>query len=458
VSEHSTICQVLFEGSFVKPLLARFDQPRSSSDAGAVLLRVLDDRLGITAALAEALPDSRDPGRVRHSQLDLVRQRVYGIACGYEDGNDAARLRFDPTQLLLLGRDPLEGEALGSQPTLSRFENRHQLRSLITAGEALMDAIITAHRKRLGKHVKRITIDLDGTVDPAFGNQQGVLFNGHFDQHCLYPLLATVQFDREADQHLIAALWRPGTAHAALGARAILRRLLPRLQAAFPRAKVRVRADAGFATPRIYDYLERRRLEYVIGFMNNKKLAKLTQPLLQRARAMSAATGESASVFADTLYQADSWPCQRRLIIKAEVTHYPGRAARDNPRFVITNLKDRPEAIYRRMYAPRGDMENRVKEAKDALRIDRLSCSSMLANQLRLLLTLAAFTLLQHLRLHTTGTELANAQMGTLRERLLKLAGVFHRTRQRITLHLPQQAPHQHTWLRIAHALHANAP
>jgi hypothetical protein len=192
--------------------------------------------------------------------------------------------------------------------------------------------------------------------------------------------------------------------------------------------------------------------------MNNKKLAKLTQPLLQRARAMSAATGESASVFADTLYQADSWPCQRRLIIKAEVTRYPGRAPRDNPRFVITNLKGRPEAIYRRIYAPRGDMENRVKEAKDALRIDRLSCSSLLANQLRLLLTLAAFTLLQHLRLHTTGTELANAQMGTLRERLLKLAGVFHRTRQRITLHLPQQAPHQHTWLRIAHALHANAP
>ena len=172
MSEHSTATQVLFEGSFVKPLLARFDQPRSSSDAGAVLLGVLDDRLGITSVLARALPDERDPGRVRHSQLDLVRQRVYAIACGYEDGNDAARLRYDPTQLLLLGRDPLEGDALGSQPTISRFENRHELRSLITAGEALMDSIISAHRKRLGKHVKRITIDLDGTVDPAYGHQQ----------------------------------------------------------------------------------------------------------------------------------------------------------------------------------------------------------------------------------------------------------------------------------------------
>ena len=458
MSEHSTTTQVLFSDSFVKPLLARFDQPRSSSDAGAVLVRALDDRLGITEALAGALPDSRDPNRVQHSQLDLVRQRVYAIACGYEDGNDAARLRFDPTQRLLLGRDPLEGPALGSQPTISRFENRHELRNLITAGEALIDTIIAAHRKRLGKRVKRITIDLDGTVDPAYGHQQGVLFNAYFDRHCLYPLLATIQFDREHDQHLVAALWRAGTATASLGLRAILRRLLPRLHAAFPGAKIRVRADAGFAIPKVYTYLERHALEYVIGFPNNKKLAKLTQPLLERARAISAATGESAKAFGDTRYQADSWPRPRRLIIKAEVTRYPGREARDNPRFVITNLKGRPEAIYRRIYAARGDMENRVKEAKDALRIDRLSCSSMLANQLRLLLTLSAFALFQQLRLHATGTELANAQMGTLRERLLKLAGVFQSSRRRITLRLSAHAPNQLAWQRIAYSLQANAP
>jgi hypothetical protein len=188
VSECSTTTEVLFGASFVKPVVARFDQPRSSSDAGALLLRLLDDHLGITAALAEALPDERDPSRVQHWQVDLVRQRVYGIACGYEDGNDVSLVRHDPTQLLLLGRDPIGGEPLGSQPTLSRFENRHELRSLIAAGEALMDTIIAAHRKRLGKRVKRITIDLDGTVDPAYGQQQGVLFNGYFGRHCLYPL------------------------------------------------------------------------------------------------------------------------------------------------------------------------------------------------------------------------------------------------------------------------------
>ena len=461
MSEHSTTPQVLFGTSFMKPLEVRFDQPRTSSDAGAMLLRLLDDHLGITEALAGALADSRDPSRVQHSQRDLVRQRVYAIACGYEDGNDAARLRFDPTQRLLLGRDPLAGDPLGSQPTISRFENRHALRNLIAGGEAIMEAVIASHRARLGrraKRIKRITIDLDGTVDPAYGNQQGVLFNAYFDRHCLYPLLATIQFDREPDQHLVAALWRPGTAHAALGTRAILRRLLRRLESAFPRAKLRVRADAGFATPRIYDYLERQGLEYVIGFMNNKKLAKLTQPLLQRARAMSAATGESASVFADTLYQADSWSRERRLIIKAEVTRYPGRAPRDNPRFVITNLKGGHQAIYRRIYAPRGDMENRIKEAKDALRIDRLSCSSMLANQLRLLLTLCAFALFQLLRLHAQRTELARAQMGTLRERLFKLAGLFHVSRRRITLRMPAHAPSQLAWTRIAYSLQANAP
>ena len=458
MSECSTTTQVLFDRSFAKPLLASFDQPRSSSDAGAVLLRLLDDRLGITSALAAALPDTRDASRVQHSQLDLVRQRVYGIACGYEDGNDALRLRHDPTQLLLLGRDPLGGEPLGSQPTLSRFENRHALRSLIAGAEAIMDTIIASHRRRLGKRVKRITIDLDGTVDPAYGSQQGVLFNGYFDQHCLYPLLASVQFDREPDQHLLAALWRPGTATASLGFRAILRRLLPRLRKAFPRAQLRVRADAGFAIPRVYDYLEHQQLEYVIGLPDNRALAKLAEPFMQRARAISAERNESARCYAAVTYQAKSWPRERRVIIKSEVTHYPGRAARDNPRYVVTNLRGRPEAIYCRIYAPRGDMENRIKEAKEALRIDRLSCSSMLANQLRLLLTLCAFALYQLLRLHAARTELARAQIGTLRERLIKLAGVFEASRRRTTLRLPAHAPSQLAWARIAYSLQANAP
>jgi hypothetical protein len=243
-----------------------------------------------------------------------------------------------------------------------------------------------------------------------------------------------------------------------LGFRAIVRRLPPRLQTAFPRAKIRVRADAGFATPRVYAYLERQRLEYVIGLPGNDALLRLAEPSMTRARGKSAASGESARCYAAVTYRAKSWPTQRRVIIKSEVTRYSGRAPRDNPRFVVTNLKGKPEAIYCRLYAPRGDMENRIKEAKEALRIDRLSCTSMLANQLRLLLTLCAFALYQLLRLHAARTELARAQIGTLRERLFKLAGVFHSSRRRITLRLPQHAPSQHVWERIAYSLQANAP
>ena len=461
MSESSTTTSVLFGTSFMKPLTARFDQSQTSSDAGAVLLRPLDDHLGISQALADALPDARDPSRVQHSQLDLVRQRVYAIACGYEDGNDAARLRHDPTQRLLLGRDPLAGQPLGSQPTLSRFENRHALRSLIAGAEAMGDAIIASHAQRLGrraKRIKRITIDLDGTVDPTYGNQQGVLFNGYYDRYCLYPLLASLQFDREPDQHLVAALWRPGTAAPWLGFRAIVRRLLPRLEQAFPRAKIRVRADAGFATPKVYEYLERKRLEYVIGLPSNKVLTRLAEPSMQRARAKHAASGASERCYVEVSYRAKTWTHARRVIIKSEVTHHPGREPRDNARYLVTNLRGRPEAIYRRIYAPRGDMENRIKEAKEALRLDRLSCTSMLANQLRLLLTLAAFALYQLLRLHAQRTELARAQISTLREHLFKLAGMFHTSRRRITLRLSAHAPHQLAWARIASSLQANAP
>jgi hypothetical protein len=208
----------------------------------------------------------------------------------------------------------------------------------------------------------------------------------------------------------------------------------------------------------VYDYLERRELEYVIGLPSNEVLKRLAEPSMTRARAKSAASGESERCYAEARYRAKTWSRARRVIFKSEVTRYGGRAPRDNPRYVVTNLQGRPEAIYGRIYAPRGDMENRVKEAKEALRIDRLSCTSMLANQLRLLLTLCAFALFQLLRLHAARTELARAQMSTLRERLFKLAGVFQSSRRRITLRLPQHSPSQLAWARIAYSLQANAP
>ena len=230
-----------------KPIIARFDQPQASSDGGAVLLKMIDDRLGLTWRLASAIRDRRQPGKVAHPLRDLLRQRVFGLACGYADCNDAARLSDDPIHKLLLERDPLHGAALGSQPTLSRFENAVGRADLYRLGTALADAVLTGHRERLGAGVRLITIDLDATDDPTHGQQELALFNGYYDTWCYLPLIATVTFNAEPIQHAVAAVLRPGTGAATRGVRGVLRRLFIKLRALFPHARLRVRADAGFA-------------------------------------------------------------------------------------------------------------------------------------------------------------------------------------------------------------------
>jgi hypothetical protein len=455
VSDASIADPVRFDALFPQPLVARFDQPDSSSDAGAMLLRAADERLGLTRAMAGALTERRATDRVQHTLLDVLRQRIFAIACGYEDANDAARLRHDPSQKLLLDRDPLAGAALASQPTLSRFENALGERELLRLGVALAERVIERHRRRLGSRVKRITIDLDGTDDPTHGQQQGALWNGFYGGFCYLPLLGTLQFGAEREQYLFTALLRPGNASARSGAITILRRLLRRLRIAFPTARLRVRLDGGFAAPDVFDFLEREGVEYLVAMGSNPVLARLAEPLLQRARAASAASGESERVYGHAQYQSRSWPHERRVVIKGEVTRYPGREPRDNPRFVITNIPADAQVVYARIYARRGDVENRIKELHDAIRIDRLSCTRFLANQARLLLHAAAFALYQELRLAAAGTDLARAQVTTLRERLIKLGGWFERTRRRILLHLPKAAPWQHEWASIANRLQA---
>jgi len=230
-----------------KPIIAKFDQPHASSDGGAILLKAIDDRLGLTWRLASAIHDRRQSGKVVHPLRDLLRQRVFGLACGYADCNDAARLIDDPIHKLLLERDPLEGAGLGSQPTLSRFENAVGRADLYRLGTALADAVLMFHRERLGEDVRLITIDLDATDDPTHGQQEFALFNGYYDTWCYLPLIATVTFNTEPIQHVVAALLRPGTGAATRGVRGVLRRLFVKLRTLCPRARLRVRADAGFA-------------------------------------------------------------------------------------------------------------------------------------------------------------------------------------------------------------------
>ncbi len=453
--DDTTRQSVLFSDLGARPVVAQFDQPHASSDGGAVLLQACDRRLGLTQALIDGIDDRRQAGKVRHALGDLLRQRLYAIACGYPDGNDASRLGRDPMQKLLCGRDPVSGEDLASQPTLSRFENALGRADLYRMGVALADTVIERHRRRLKRTVKRITIDLDPTDDPTHGAQQLTFFNGHYDSWCYLPVAGFLTFNEEPEQYLFAYVLRPGNVTAAVGAIGILSRLLPRLRAAFPRARLRVRLDGGYAAPEIFAFLERERLEYVVAMAKNQVLERRAARLMGTARRLSRQSGGTEHVYGECRYAAGRWPARRRVIIKAEVVRHPGREPKDNPRFVVTNLTHSPRHLYEAIYCARGDIENRIKELHHGLEIDRTSCTRFLANQLRGLLTAAAYVLYQELRLRAARTALRRAQVSTLREQLVKLGVWVQSSVRRLVLHLPTACPHRRDWQIIARSLGA---
>lgn len=445
---------VLFGELFDRPVVARFDQPQSSSDGGGVLLKACDDRLELTRRIAACFVDERQAGKVQHSLHDLIRQRVFGIACGYADCNDAARLTDDPVHKMLMGRDALEGAGLASQPTLSRFENAAGPKVLYRMGEALADAVIKSQRRRHRK-AKRITVELDPTDDPTHGAQQLALFNGHYDTWCYLPVAGFIRFDDEPEQYLFTCVLRSGKATAKLGAIGILKRVFKRLRETFPKAKLRARLDGGYAYPEMFDYLEGERVEYIIAMAGNSILDAHAEPWMKRARSVSAHSGQTEHVYSECRYAAKSWSHKRRVIIKAEVVRIAGREPRDNARFVVTNLGAGPKHLYENVYCQRGEIENRIKELHHGLEIDRTSCSRFWANQFRVLLTAAAYVLMQVLRAAAAGTDCERAQVWTLRERLLKLGVWVERSVRRIVLHLPQSAPWSSQWCRVARNLGA---
>jgi hypothetical protein len=456
MTNDTTAQSVLFPDLFRRPVVAKFDQPHSSSDGGAILLKACDDRLGLTERLASCIVDPRQAGKVEHSIQDLVRQRLYGIACGYADCNDASRLAEDPIQKLLIGRDPLSGAALASQPTLSRFENAPRRADLYRMGEALADSVIERHRRRLGRRVRHITLDLDPTDDPTHGGQQLTFFNGHYDTWCYLPVAGFVSFNREPEQFLFCYVLRPGNAPAKQGAIGILDRMIERLRAAFPKARILVRLDGGFAGPALLNFLEEAKADYIIGMAENKVLKRRARRMMGKARRLSKRRGKTANLFGETRYAARSWNGRkRRVLIKAEVVRLEDRKPKDNARFVITNLKGSPRHLYKRVYCDRGEIENRIKELHHGLEIDRTSCTNFLANQLRVLLTAAAYVLMQELRLSACGGECARAQVSTLRERLLKLGVWVERSVRRIVLHMPVSFPYLPDWLRVARSVGA---
>ncbi len=455
MTDESARQTVLFPDLFDKPLTAAFDQPNASSDGGAVLLKAIDRRLGLTAALSATMADGRDAAKTRHAIGDLVAQRIFALACGYPDANDADTLADDPVQKLLLDRDPVRGARLASQPTLSRFENAASARGLCRFGKALAATVLRHHRRRLRRRVQRITIDLDVTDDPTHGEQQLTFFNGHYDSWCYLPLLAFVTFDDEVEQYLVAALLRPGNAAGMAGVLGLLKRLILLTWDLFPTARVRVRLDGGFASPLLFDMLEAAGVEYVVAMGENPVLRRAAAPYLAQVREVAVAYHQTTKTYGECQYRTRSWPQERRVIIKAEVVCLAGRDPQDNPRFVVTNLPDAPQVIYEDIYCQRGEIENRIKELHDGVQIDRTSCSRFWANQLRVLLAAAAYALLQELRRRAAGTACARAQVTTLRDRLFKLGAHLTVSVRRIVLHLPSACPHAVTWCRLAQRLGA---
>lgn len=455
MTDDTTRQTVLFPDLFGKALVARFDQRHGSSDGGAVLLAACDKRLALTERLTACIVDARQAGKVRHAVQEIVRQRVYGIACGYPDGNDAARLAEDPIHKLLLGRDALSGAALASQPTLSRFENAHSRKTLYRMGEALAECVIEHHRRQLGRGVRHITIDLDPTDDPTHGAQQLSFFNGHYDSWCYLPVAGFLTFNEEPEQHLFAYVLRAGNAPAKLGAIGILRRVLQRLRAAFPQARVLVRLDGGFAAAELFEFLESSGVDYVVAMAKNSRIVRYAAGLMRQARRLSRESEQTEHLYGECRYAARSWQHKRRVLIKAEVVRLAGRKPKDNPRFVVTNLKGSPKHLYEKVYCARGEVENRIKELHHGLEIDRTSCSGFWANQLRVLLTAAAYILMQQLRLHAARTSCARAQVSTLRERLIKLGAWVETSVRRIVLHLPSPCAYRCEWQRIARSLGA---
>jgi hypothetical protein len=398
-----------------------------TSDAGGLLVREADRTLGLTERLAAALADQRQPSMIVHDQVTMLRQRIFALALGYEDLNDHTALRHDPVL------EVMAGAALASAPTLCRLENRADRASMWRMAEALVDAFIESH----AAPPEELVLDFDATDVPLHGMQEGRFFHGYYDAYCYLPLYVF------CGERLLCAYLRRSNIDPARHAWAILKLLVEKLRAAWPGVRITVRADSGFCRWRMLRWCEGRDLSYLIGVARNSRLLDMAAPLAEQAR--SAFEGTAQRVFGDLAYAAYTWDRPRRVIVKAE--HLPPVRAgegKSNLRFVVTNLAGEAQELYERVYCARGDMENRIKEQQLGLFGDRTSCHAFAANQFRLLLSAAAFVLVEHVRrVGLRGTDLARAQATRLRLELFKIGARVTISARRIVLHLAKGFPHR---------------
>jgi hypothetical protein len=424
----------------------------TSSDGGLLLLRQLDEQLGLCAKLAPLLVDRRDPRFTQHPRLEQLRQRVFQIALGYEDQNDATSLRLDPAWRVACDRSAAEADALSSQPSLSRFEHAMTARAVALLTRSLEDEYVAS----LPADTTEVILDLDSTDDPTHGQQPLSFFNAHYDSYIYFPLLV---FDGEG--RLAGMRLRPGNAGNSRFAAPLMARLVRKLKARFPRARILVRADGGFCTPRFLEAMEQLDHElggvhYVVGLPQNSRLLDLSRGWMKDAADEAHATGESTRRFGTFWYATRSWSHKRRVVVKAE--HLGDKA---NPRFVVTSVKDvSPRSVYETLYCPRGQAENAIKDFKRALAGDRLSCTTYVANAFRLTLHAIAYRLMDALRrvVVRVSPTFGRRQFDTIRLLLLKVAALVGQSVRRVTFQLPAAFPMAVVFVAVARDIGATPP
>jgi hypothetical protein len=414
---------------------ANFQGGAISSDGGVMLLRSVDRRLGLSQAVASAVRDRRRQASCQHNVLNLVQQRLYGLALGYEDLNDHQHLRSDMALQTALDRETI----LASSATLCRFENRADRETAWRIHAVMVDQFVSSFKRS----PRKLILDFDATDDRVHGDQEGRFFHGYYDHYCFLPLYVFCQ-----DQLLVSYL-RPSKIDGAKHAWAILSLLVKRLRQAWPKVKIIFRGDAGFCRCKMLSWCERHHIGYIVGIAKNTRLNKQIRSLMEQAEQSQQELGHKVRWFTEFSYGARSWDHPRRVIAKIEVTTL-GR----NPRYVVTNLDGDPKRLYERLYCARGEMENKIKQQQMDLFADRTSCHHWWANQFRLLMSSLAYILIDSIRrLALQDTELARAYVGTIRLRLLKIGAIILRNTRRIRFLLSSTYPYPQLFQTVAHRL-----
>ena len=422
-----------------KRVEAKFDGGNVTSDAGVLFLRAVEKGIGLMGRLAAAIHDRRDPRYVDHALEDLLRQRVFQIAQGYEDANDCNDLRGDPAFKVGCERAPLSGEDLASQPTMTRLENSVSRSDLYRLAQALAASFIASY----ATPPEALILDLDDTDDPTHGAQQGSLFNAYYGEYCFMPLHL---YEGQSGK-LITTILRPGVRPSGKEIVMILKRVVAYLRQAWPSVAIFLRGDSHFSAPEVHAFCEAEQVAFVLGQGRNAVLQRKAAALLAQAQELhraaqaenpAGAPDETIRLFTSFAYQADTWEKPQRVVCKVEVSNQG-----DNLRFVVTSLQSsQPSFIYRTIYCARGRMENYIKDHKTFLLSDRTSCHTWEANQFRLFLHSAAYILLQTLEeIGLAHTHWGQVQFNTLQRRLLKIGARVNELKTKIVFHLPTSFP-----------------